>query len=150
MHFSMEISSSTAGGGPARSYSAQSVKEHRERRERDLAIAAVAGDEQRMRAAYAERIGAGERRRSRAAKVWTALHTRAAYAGRRPVWSSPAAVQPDGGIGTRSDLFGCRQHGQGCCWHVERTAEERVRKSGLVLPFTKREVPREPFRTRKN
>ena len=41
------------------------MKEHRERRERDLAIAAVAGDEQRMRAAYAERIGAGERRRSR-------------------------------------------------------------------------------------
>ena len=80
------------------------MKEHRERRERDLAIAAVAGDEQRMRAAYAERIGAGERRRSRAAKVWTALHTRAAYAGRRPVWSSPAAVQPDCGSGTRSDF----------------------------------------------
>ena len=112
------------------------MKEHRERRERDLAIAAVAGDEQRMRAAYAERIGAGERRRSRAAKVWTALHTRAAYAGRRPVWSSPAAVQPDGGIGTRSNLFGGGQHGQGCCWHVERTGEERVRKSALVLPFT--------------
>ena len=124
--------------------SAQSVKEHRERRERDLAIAAVAGDEQRMRAAYAERIGAGERRRSRAAKVWTALHTRAAYAGRRPEWSSPAAVQPDGGNGTRSDLFGCRQHGQGCCWHVQRTGEERVRKSGLVLPFSKREVPPGP------
>ena len=80
------------------------MKEHRERRERDLAIAAVAGDEQRMRAAYAERIGAGERRRSRAAKVWTALHTRAAYAGRRPEWSSPAAVQPDSGSGTRSDI----------------------------------------------
>ena len=123
------------------------MKEHCERRERDLAIAAVAGDEQRMRAAYAERIGAGERRRSRAAKVWTALHTRAAYAGRRPVWSSPAAVQPDGGIDSRSNLFGCRQHGQGCCWHVERTGEERVWTSGLVLPFSKREVPREPFTT---
>ena len=121
------------------------MKEHRERRERDLAIAAVAGDEQRMRAAYAERIGAGERRRSRAAKVWTALHTRAAYAGRRPEWSSPAAVQPDGGIDSRSNLFGRGQHGQGCCWHVERTGEERVRKSALFLPFTKREVPREPF-----
>ena len=67
---------------------AQSVKVHRERRERDLAIAAVAGDEQRMRAAYAERIGAGERRRSRAAKVWTAL----AHA-RGVCWSAPRMEQ---------------------------------------------------------
>ena len=122
------------------------MKVHRERRERDLAIAAVAGDEQRMRAAYAERIGAGERRRSRAAKVWTALHTRAAYAGRRPVWSSPAAVQPDSGKNSRSDIDVHKHYHQSCCWHVERTGEERVRKSGLVLPFTKREVPREPLK----
>ena len=64
------------------------MKVHRERRERDLAIAAVAGDEQRMRAAYAERIGAGERRRSRAAKVWTAL----AHA-RGVCWSAPSLEQ---------------------------------------------------------
>ena len=55
-------------------------------------------------------------------------------------------MQPDGGVDTRSNLFGRGQHGQGCCWHVERTGEERVRKSGLVLPFTKREVPRGPFK----
>ena len=120
------------------------MKVHRERREDYLAIAAVAGDEQRMRAAYAERIGAGERRRSRAAKVWTALHTRAAYAGRRPVWSSPAAVQPDCGENSRSDVAHALHHHQSCCWHVERTGEERVRERRAFLPFTKREVPRGP------
>ena len=111
------------------------MKEHRERHERDLAIAAVAGDEQRMRAAYAERIGAGERRRSRAAKVWTALHTRAAYAGRRPVWSSPAAVQPDGGIDTRSNLFVGRQHHRVSSWRAGRTAEDQCEARILFLHF---------------
>ena len=111
------------------------MKEHRERRERDLAIAAVAGDEQRMRAAYAERIGAGERRRSRAAKVWTALHTRAAYAGRRPVWSSPAAVQPDCGDGTRSNLVEYIEHHRVSSWRAGRTAEDQCETRILFLHF---------------
>ena len=120
------------------------MKEHRERRERDLAIAAVAGDEQRMRAAYAERIGAGERRRSRAAKVWTAL----AHA-RGVCWSAPSLEQSSCCAARRRHRLalvpiGRAQHGQGCCWHVERTGEERVRKSAFVLPFSKREVPPGP------
>ena len=98
---------------------AQTVKVHRAMGEHDLAVPIVAGDEQQVRAAHADPFAALVRRQSMAAEPWTVCSRRGACAGRRPDLTSPSAVVPDSGNGTRPNLFVGIQHRQSSISHAE-------------------------------
>ena len=108
-----------AGVRPARSVPAQTVKVHRAMGEHDMSMPVVAGDEQQVRTAHAEPFGALVRRHSMAADLWTVCSRAARVGARRPDLTSPSAVVPDSGNGTRPNLFVGIQHRQSSISHAE-------------------------------